>query len=75
VYYLYAPNSTGQADLATHYPRRAEPPRPIPPEQKWGTSRALKLDWLRTILAPDDARLTRFEGLIRSPNPASGTSW
>ena len=33
------------------------------------------LDWLRRILAPDDARLMRFEALIRSPNPASDTSW
>jgi len=30
------------------------------------------LDWLRRILASDDARLTRFEALIRSPNPESG---
>jgi transposase len=29
------------------------------------------LDWLRRILAPEEARLTRFEALIRSPNPAS----
>lgn len=29
------------------------------------------LDWLRRILAPDDARLRRFEALIRFPNPAS----
>jgi hypothetical protein len=29
------------------------------------------LDWLRRILAPDDARLTRFEGLIGSPNPGN----
>ena len=28
------------------------------------------LEWLRRILTPEDARLTRFEALLRSPSPS-----